>query len=785
MQCTFLLVSDIHHNLDNIKNLKAWLIQKDRLKDIDFIIASGDLVNADYITPLTTEKDELEFREVIDGLENIDKPLYYIPGNHDPESSFLPSAYQRKNENSKVTNFHNKIINLVPGLSMVGFGGSTAGVARNSPEQIIWPAYPRNTESLLAEKLPILLDKVEDEIILVTHVGPSKVGTTDVDKFPLRDPPIESGSTPLSSEDSSQCNIMFNIHGHSHFPFGLSHLGQTFVINPGSLQEGRFAILTLENFNKEKLLIGEVKDFYKCSNRINSCNDLAMDLFHVLGSGARFDKKRFNDDISLFEPQKQKKPVKNVVNDQETQASLLQEIDFFHNSKSAIIETLGKKQLPNERLTVNNEDESTELNSLNTQDNVKKFRKRHRICVYGTDIPNPFHSFSDLHNIYEFQPYLCKNLDSAGYKQPTPIQMQAIPIILHGRDVMAMAPTGSGKTLAYILPILHDLNSHKKIGYRALIISPTRELAKQIYIEFKKMCVGKKFKICLLTKATAATQAQDPHLKQKFDILISTPLRLVHAISQDNIDLKNVQHLVLDEADKLLELGFLDQTDEIFAACSNIKLQKYLFSATLPSGVESLANNFMKDPIRIVVGLKNAATETIKQQLIYVGEENGKLTAIRQMIQEGGLKPPVLIFVQSIERAKELFHELIYDGINVDVIHAERTKAQRDSIVLNFRQGKIWVLIATELMARGIDFKGVNLVINYDFPQSIQSYIHRIGRTGRAVNVMKDSGCEVPNWMLELKNPSKESKQQLRKKPIKRKTIDTRSNYDKKKIKRK
>ncbi|RIB25898.1 P-loop containing nucleoside triphosphate hydrolase protein [Gigaspora rosea] len=549
-----------------------------------------------------------------------------------------------------------------------------------------------------------------------------------------------------------------------------------------------------------------------------------MDLFHVLGSGARFDKKRFNDDISLFEPQKQKKPVKNVVNDQETQASLLQEIDFFHNSKSAIIETLGKKQLPNERSTGNNEDdtddsdenegeneivdqdESTELNSLNTQDNVKKFRKRYRIRVYGTDIPNPFHSFSDLHNKYEFQPYLCKNLDSAGYKQPTPIQMQAIPIILHGRDVMAMAPTGSGKTLAYILPILHDLNSHKKIGYRALIISPTRELAKQIYIEFKKMCVGKKFKICLLTKATAATQAQDPHLKQKFDILISTPLRLVHAISQDNIDLKNVQHLVLDEADKLLELGFLDQTDEIFAACSNVKLQKYLFSATLPSGVESLANNFMKDPIRIVVGLKNAATETIKQQLIYVGEENGKLTAIRQMIQEGRLKPPVLIFVQSIERAKELFHELIYDGINVDVIHAERTKAQRDSIVLNFRQGKIWVLIATELMARGIDFKGVNLVINYDFPQSIQSYIHRIGRTGRAgksgeaityytkddapylksiVNVMKDSGCEVPNWMLELKNPSKESKQQLRKKPIKRKTIDTRSNYDKKKIKRK
>nr|CAG8605468.1 8909_t:CDS:2 [Entrophospora candida] len=286
------------------------------------------------------------------------------------------------------------------------------------------------------------------------------------------------------------------------------------------------------------------------------------------------------------------------------------------------------------------------------------------------------------------------------------------------------------------------------------------------------MSIGRKFKICMLTKATASTQAQAPQLREKF-------------------------------ADKLLELGFLEQTDEIFAACPNPKLQMALFSATLPSGVESLANNFMKDPIRVVIGNKNAATETIKQKLVYVGQEEGKLIAVRQLIQEG-FKPPVLVFVQSIERARELFHELIYDGINVDVIHSERTKAQRDSIILNFRKGKIWVLITTELMARGMDFKGVNLVINYDFPQSIQSYIHRIGRTGRAgrlgeaityytkddapylksiVNVMRESGCEVPDWMLELKNPSKESKKELRKKPIERKTISTRSDYDIKKKK--
>jgi ATP-dependent RNA helicase DDX52/ROK1 len=132
----------------------------------------------------------------------------------------------------------------------------------------------------------------------------------------------------------------------------------------------------------------------------------------------------------------------------------------------------------------------------------------------------------------------------------------------------------------------------------------------------------------------------------------------------------------------------------------------------------------MKDPLRIVVGQKNAATETINQKLLYVGQEEGKLVAIRQLIQ-GGIEPPCLIFVQSIERAKELFHELIYDGINVDVIHSERTQLQRDNIIKNFRTGKIWVLISTELMARGIDFKGVSLVINYDFPQTVASYIHR------------------------------------------------------------
>ncbi|KAF9998885.1 RNA-dependent ATPase rok1 [Entomortierella chlamydospora] len=560
-----------------------------------------------------------------------------------------------------------------------------------------------------------------------------------------------------------------------------------------------------------------------------------MDLFRMLGGGARFDKKRFKEDIEVFQP----KAVSTGLN-ADAEAALATELDFFKNKKPASKKAPAKKNEKKAKSDSDSEDdednsgessgedqthegdESEEDDESGSDDDEEEeneeeeeesigfadkeqlalFRNHLKIKVYGTDIPNPFRSFEGLGKQYQVEPYLQRNILASGFKKPTPIQMQAIPVILHGRDIMAMAPTGSGKTMAFVLPILHDLKGPEKVGYRAVIISPTRELATQIFNQIKKLSVGRKFKVCMLTKATAATQGQAPHLRQKYDILISTPLRLVHAIQQEKMELDHVRHLILDEADKLLEQGFLEQTDEIFAACSHPSLQKSLFSATLPSGVEALANTFMRSPIRIVIGSKNAATETINQKLIYCGSEEGKLIAIRQQIQ-GGLKPPVLIFVQSIERAKELFHELIYDGINVDVIHSERTKAQRDKIVEGFRQGKIWVLIATELMARGVDFKGVNLVINYDFPQTVQSYIHRIGRTGRAgrsgeaityftnedqtylksiVNVMRESGCEVADWMLEMKKPSKNQKKNLRQRPLGRSSINTMSSYDKKKI---
>ncbi|KAI9230335.1 MAG: P-loop containing nucleoside triphosphate hydrolase protein [Piptocephalis tieghemiana] len=521
-----------------------------------------------------------------------------------------------------------------------------------------------------------------------------------------------------------------------------------------------------------------------------------MEFFHALGGGARFNKKRFAQDVELFSEM----------------AGLLDELDTLPSgSTSSGGEGIKRRKKSSEVIQKGGNDNGTRLTEAEgdsvpslvhaSQTEIKTYLKSKRIRTYGDDIPAPLTSFPELTTRYTAKPYLTRNLTEGAFTRPTPIQQQAIPVILSGREVMACAPTGSGKTLAFACPILHALGDPQKVGYRAIIVSPTRELAQQIYGVFKALSKGKKFKICMLTKATASTQANNPKLREKFDILITTPLRLVHGIQHSEVDLSGVEYLVLDEADKLLEAGFVEQMDEILAACSNPKLQKMLFSATLPSGVESLASTIMKDPIRVVVGEKNAATDLIEQKLIYVGQEEGKLVGIRQMVQEG-FQPPVLIFVQSIDRAKTLFNELIYDGINVDVIHAERTKAQRDNIVESFKAGRIWVLIATELMARGVDFKGVNLVINYDFPQSVQSYIHRIGRTGRAgrkgkavtfftkddaeylksvVNVMRESGCTVPEWMLKLKKPSQNARNKMKKRPIARKDISTVSAYDKRK----
>lgn len=503
-----------------------------------------------------------------------------------------------------------------------------------------------------------------------------------------------------------------------------------------------------------------------------------MDLFGALTTGgARFDKKRFKNDMALFREGKAREEAAQEAPPAPAAAALPAALDFFGSHKAA------RAQLEAE--TPAAPDVQRDVHAPLTRAELPAFLRTHQLKLTGTDVPLPLASWDDLETRYKAEPWLLENLRAGPWTEPTPIQRGAISVMLERRDLLAGAPTGSGKTLAFVLPILQSLRRASKQGVRAVIVSPTRELARQIFEQVQRLTQGQSLRTCLLAQGTKAPTRPS-------DLLITTPLRLVHAIRHEELDLTHVEVLVLDEADRLLEEGFLTQTDEILAACTHPNLRKALFSATLPAGVEELAKTFMVDECRVLVGAKDSATDTIEQRLEFTGSEDGKLHALRSLIQSGSLQPPVLLFVQSIQRARELFHELVYDGLHVDVIHSERPKAQREAVVRAFRRGDIWVLICTELMARGIDFRGVNLVINYDFPQTVQSYIHRIGRTGRAgqqgraitfftkedapylksvVNVMRQSGCDVPEWMLKLPKPSKLLKKQLRRKPVERKNV--------------
>ncbi|CAJ1063952.1 probable ATP-dependent RNA helicase DDX52 [Xyrichtys novacula] len=432
------------------------------------------------------------------------------------------------------------------------------------------------------------------------------------------------------------------------------------------------------------------------------------------------------------------------------------------------------------------------------QEKVNRIRSQHRINVHGCDVPDPVCTFEELQSEYSLNPRILQSLSEAGLDTPTPVQMQAIPLMMHGRELLACAPTGSGKTLAFCLPLLAHLKQPANLGFRAVIISPTRELASQTYRELLRLSEGVGFRVHIIDKASLAAKKYGPQSNKKYDILVSTPNRLIFLLNQDPpaLDLSSVEWLVVDESDKLFEggkTGFREQLASIFLACSGPKVRRAFFSATCTTDVEQWCRLNLDNLVSVNIGHRNTAVETVEQELLFVGTENGKLVAMRDIIKKGFL-PPMLVFVQSIERARELFHELVYEGINVDVIHADRTQQQRDNVVNSFRSGKIWVLICTALLARGIDFKGVNLVLNYDFPTSAVEYIHRIGRTGRAghqgkaitfftendkpllrsiANVIKQAGCPVPDYMVGFKKIHSKQKRRLEMKPPKRSTICT------------
>ncbi|PVH22231.1 hypothetical protein CXQ85_004903 [Candidozyma haemuli] len=512
-----------------------------------------------------------------------------------------------------------------------------------------------------------------------------------------------------------------------------------------------------------------------------------MDIFRILSRGAALKtSKAATADFS--EKSKKQDPNKNH---KSIQDDIDRETDFFRtkNHKPKVEEKEDQEEVEEAPKAV-----------ISTPEDAQKFRKSAGSKVTGHDVPLPIGSFEDLVSRFQINKRLLHNLLDAEFVEPTPIQCEGIPVALNDRDLIGCAPTGSGKTLAFLIPMIQTLLENapaKNTKIRGLVIAPTNELASQIFQQLQTITKGHKSLPSAILSRQMASRFQDGAVKStKYAIIVSTPLRLLDVVKNGFVDLTTLEQLVIDEADRLFDKGFVEQTDALLANMTNPKLRRSIFSATIPAGVEELANSIMRDPVRVIVGHKEAASSNIDQKLVFTGSEDGKLVAIREMLQKGEFKPPVIIFLQSITRAKALFHELIYDKLNVDVIHAERTPKQRDEVIKRFKNGDIWVLITTDVLARGVDFKGVNLVINYDVPQTAQAYVHRIGRTGRGtnkgkavtfftkedttivkpiVNVMKQSGCTdgYSEWMENMSRLSYQDKRKIKSKQAERSNIST------------
>lgn len=321
-------------------------------------------------------------------------------------------------------------------------------------------------------------------------------------------------------------------------------------------------------------------------------------------------------------------------------------------------------------------------------------------------------------------------VENIGYTEATPIQELAIPKILEKKDIVGLAQTGTGKTAAFALPmidiLLREYEADRKI--KALIITPTRELAIQIRDNILLYSKGTNFK-CSVILGGVNQNSQKEVLKKGIDILVATPGRLVDLMNQKKADLSNVEYLVLDEADTMLDMGFIKDIKTIISATSKNR-QTLLFSATMPNEIKELSAKFMKNPITIKTKTNEITADKIEQELYYVDKPN-KVHLLLDLIDTKE-KPTTLIFTRTKHGANDLQDKLAEFKIKVSVIHGNKTQSNRVKALSDFKTGKTRIMIATDIAARGIDINDLGLVINYDIPEQPEIYVHRIGRTARA-----------------------------------------------------
>ncbi len=340
---------------------------------------------------------------------------------------------------------------------------------------------------------------------------------------------------------------------------------------------------------------------------------------------------------------------------------------------------------------------------------------------------------------------LLEILEKKDYKAPYPIQEAAIPVILNGRDVLGIAPTGSGKTAGYVLPVLNALNRKKEAKDRqvdALVLVPTRELAEQVKEVFTIFVKGLEHSVPVM--AVYGGVSINPQMKALFGIsvLVATPGRLLDLVGSNAVQFDKLRTLILDEADKLLNLGFKDEMNQIFSLLPK-KRQNLLFSATLNEKVEEIHQFLLRDPEVINVSPKEGSIDQIRQ-LAYMISDEKKGPLLRHLIKNEDMKQ-VLIFTASAYKSEHVADKLHKNGIDARSIHGKKSQHARKKALEAFKAGKLRVLVATDLLARGIDIAFLPHVINYELPRSPKDYIHRIGRTGRAESTGEAITLVSPN----------------------------------------
>ena len=346
-----------------------------------------------------------------------------------------------------------------------------------------------------------------------------------------------------------------------------------------------------------------------------------------------------------------------------------------------------------------------------------------RLCSGRLDLET--YLFSD----FALRPQLLQAVNELGYVDPTPIQKRAIPVVLEGKDLLAAAQTGTGKTAAFALPILERLTRGPALPRsRALILVPTRELATQVSDSLRTL--GRHLPLrTVLIFGGVSPRPQIDALSRGVDVIVATPGRLLDHLQTRAVDLSHVETLVLDEADRMLDMGFIRPIRRVIAALP-AKRQTLMFSATFSEEIRSLARSLLRDPVSIDVSPRNSAPTLVNHHVYHV-DSAGKHPLLRRLIIDGDIKQS-LVFTRTKHGANRLAERLARDGLACLAIHGNKSQAARTRALSDFKEGRVRILVATDIAARGLDISGMPHVVNFELPHVPEDYVHRIGRTGRA-----------------------------------------------------